>query len=69
MFLIWFFCRMWEDVVIDVFFMENVVFVKCFGCKVVFEKVMGVFLFGVVFIGVLELDRIVFFIEFDNEGW
>lgn len=60
--------RMWEDAAIDAFFMENAAFVKCPGCKVVFEKVMGVLPPGVALTGVPELDRTAPFIELDNEG-
>lgn len=59
---------MWEEAANDAFFMENAAFVKCPGCKVVFEKVMGVLPPGVALTGVPELDRTAPFIELDNEG-
>ncbi|KAG0585408.1 hypothetical protein KC19_2G009400 [Ceratodon purpureus] len=60
--------RMWEDAANEAFFTENAAFVKCPGCKVVFEKVMDVLPPGVALSGVPELDRTAPFIELDNEG-
>ena len=59
---------MWEDAANEAFFTENAAFVKCPGCKVVFEKVMDVLPPGVALSGVPELDRTAPFIELDNEG-
>jgi hypothetical protein len=59
---------MWEEAANEAFFKENAAFVKCPGCKVVFEKVMGVLPPGVALTGVPELDRTAPFIELDNEG-
>ncbi|CAM6020670.1 unnamed protein product [Sphagnum balticum] len=60
--------RLWEEAANETLFEENAAFVKCPGCKVVFEKVIGVVPPGVALTGVPELDRTAPFIELDNEG-
>lgn len=59
---------MWEEAANEAIFAENTAYVKCPGCKMVFEKVIGVLPPGMALTGVPELDRTAPFIELDNEG-